>query len=378
VEGEHLNWENLFAPIILERGYDYYIHRNVTSIKRTESKVRAIVSGSEDYSVYIVFDGDRIEEMDCTCPYADDGNRCKHMAAVLFAIDGIEEEVSDIGLHENAREDKQNSDPESGWSGRYELSRCVLERITIMEDLGLPQSEIDSFRKLHWQLPEIRELEMQKLEAAGNVQELITLLEESKEIDKEHHGLVCKYARKLIDCYKELNEVDKVKAGLFNYVTQYSRGDIGAFSELKQYYDKADWELKREEIFAALANDDRNLKPLYAEERLKERLYELLTAKGRNVRGFEKHIIMEINKFAEILRPDYNEGLLNYYEMLIQSMAAFSGGRTHYKDIVACIRKMQKYPGSSERVRKLLENWRFIYSNRPAMQEELRVLYSQV
>ena len=31
--------------------------------------------------------GDPIEDMLCDCPYAEDGNYCKHMAAVLFAVD---------------------------------------------------------------------------------------------------------------------------------------------------------------------------------------------------------------------------------------------------------------------------------------------------
>jgi hypothetical protein len=328
-------------------------------------------AGDNDFAKYM------LDELNAECARIGFGEYLSEMID-----DFISDHFNDEGFANNRLEviDERigRAKLEKGWSGRYELSRCVLERIAIMEDLGLPPGEIEAFRKLYWQLPDIRELEMQKLKAAGDVQGLITLLEESLEIDGGYAGLVSKYARKLIDCYKELNEVDKVKDGLFNYVTQHSRGDISAFSELRQYYDEAEWELKREEIFSALANDDRTLKPLYAEERLKERLYELLTAKGRTVRGFEKIIIMEINKYEEILRPDYNEGLLNYYEMLIQSMAVFTGGRTHYKDIVACIRKMLNYPGSSERVRKLLENWRFSYSNRPAMQEELRVLYSLV
>ena len=31
--------------------------------------------------------------MFCDCPYADDGNYCKHMAAVLYEIEGGEVEV---------------------------------------------------------------------------------------------------------------------------------------------------------------------------------------------------------------------------------------------------------------------------------------------
>ena len=35
----------------------------------------------------IKFDGGEIEDMECSCPYADDGNYCKHMAAVLYAAE---------------------------------------------------------------------------------------------------------------------------------------------------------------------------------------------------------------------------------------------------------------------------------------------------
>lgn len=66
-----------------------------------------------------------------------------------------------------------------------------------------------------------------------------------------------------------------LERGYDYYVTQHGLGDVSAFSELKQYYNEAEWKSKREEIFSALANDDRSLKPLFAEERLRERLYEL-------------------------------------------------------------------------------------------------------
>lgn len=47
----------------------------------------ATVVGGDDYMVEIVFHNGNIIGMDCDCPYAMDGHNCKHMAAVLFAIE---------------------------------------------------------------------------------------------------------------------------------------------------------------------------------------------------------------------------------------------------------------------------------------------------
>ena len=56
----------------------------------TEDGYKAVVSGSEDYSVEIVIENGKVLSMVCDCPYAEDGNNCKHMAAVLYEIEGGE------------------------------------------------------------------------------------------------------------------------------------------------------------------------------------------------------------------------------------------------------------------------------------------------
>lgn len=84
-------WENYFAPKILKRGFDYYRSGCVLSLDEddTENCIEAVVSGTEDYFVNIYLDKSQknIVEMDCDCPYAEDGSHCKHMAAVLYAVD---------------------------------------------------------------------------------------------------------------------------------------------------------------------------------------------------------------------------------------------------------------------------------------------------
>jgi len=82
------NWRNLFANHILDRGENYYRTGAVTDVKKDEDgDYEAIVIGSDDYHVEINFDHGEIEDLWCDCPHAEDGNHCKHMAAVLYHLE---------------------------------------------------------------------------------------------------------------------------------------------------------------------------------------------------------------------------------------------------------------------------------------------------
>lgn len=71
----------------------------------------ALVEGTDVYEIEIEMDDDGIYEMSCTCPYADDGNYCKHMAAVLYHIHGEEKEEVEPSWMERAKlENKELED----------------------------------------------------------------------------------------------------------------------------------------------------------------------------------------------------------------------------------------------------------------------------
>ena len=80
-----MNWKGLFTPRILQRGLEYYRNLAVEDLHITDDRITASVLGTEKYAVKIDIKNDAVEAMSCTCPYAADGNTCKHMAAVLFA-----------------------------------------------------------------------------------------------------------------------------------------------------------------------------------------------------------------------------------------------------------------------------------------------------
>ena len=85
-----MNWKELFKPHILERGYDYYRSGKVEILEKSDNEVDAVVSGSDEYYVNIRFSHGDVDEVYCDCPYANDGYDCKHMAAVLYALEAPE------------------------------------------------------------------------------------------------------------------------------------------------------------------------------------------------------------------------------------------------------------------------------------------------
>ena len=83
-------WKNYFKPWILERGRAYYRDNCVTKLIHTENEIQARVEGSEEYCVEIQLTDGMPIDMSCDCPYADGGENCKHMAAVLYAVEAKE------------------------------------------------------------------------------------------------------------------------------------------------------------------------------------------------------------------------------------------------------------------------------------------------
>ena len=80
-----MHFKKLFAPHILNRGYYYFIDNAVTRLKEKDGIITARVEGTTMYDVSIEHNGPDIIDMECSCPYAEGGYNCKHMAAVIYA-----------------------------------------------------------------------------------------------------------------------------------------------------------------------------------------------------------------------------------------------------------------------------------------------------
>ena len=104
-------WKSLFRSHILSRGYGYYVDGAVMELEKTEQGFRAIVEGTNNYEVEILLHDGEVYDMYCDCPYAADGNHCKHMAAVLFAMeDKIEKDRDRQGVQGIAKKGSEKEE----------------------------------------------------------------------------------------------------------------------------------------------------------------------------------------------------------------------------------------------------------------------------
>ena len=147
-------WKKQFAPIIWQRGQKYYEDGFVSKVSQDGNTITAMVSGNAVYKVTIRFLNGEPEAMDCTCPFADGGAHCKHMAAVLCAIDAGEFTFTE----------EPTIDPIAYWHSIVtqlpfetvytELLRTVLrneelqERLLIHLNSRLPDGMLKDWRKL--------------------------------------------------------------------------------------------------------------------------------------------------------------------------------------------------------------------------------------
>ena len=82
-----MNWKDYFEKHILERGFDYYKSNAVRIYDYCCDEIEAQVAGSEIYNVVINFKDSDITSMYCDCPYFEEFDYCKHLAATLYYID---------------------------------------------------------------------------------------------------------------------------------------------------------------------------------------------------------------------------------------------------------------------------------------------------
>lgn len=84
---DNLNRQMLFelaGERSFERGEDYFDEERVRSLVEFEGMLAATVEGTEDYRVKLWAESSGLG-FTCECPYADEGNFCKHCVAVGLA-----------------------------------------------------------------------------------------------------------------------------------------------------------------------------------------------------------------------------------------------------------------------------------------------------
>lgn len=248
------------------------------------------------------------------------------------------------------------------WSREYYAGKWVMLRIAIMEEQKIEQSIIDEYCKNYLEINVVRKYYIENCINRKDYNTAIHLLKEGKIINKDWPGLVLDYSLKLKNLYNKLENHELYEEELWSLVLKYKAGDVNLYRELKSLYTNQEWEEKREIIFDKLSKRVA-IDKLYKEEKLYDRLLEVVL----NSSGLYKLI-----EYEKCLKNKYPKELLQKYETVVESMASYTSDRKRYKEIVAVLRKMQKYPEGKEKVAKLVTDWQSTYRNRPAMMDELK------
>jgi len=136
------NLKNQISDKIVQRGYAYFTDGLVDDLEETKSgNWQAFVEGSDIYHIKISLKNDAIENYSCDCPY-DGGPVCKHIVAVLYAIQGEINDGVEIIKSENKKDNKSNNKEHSG----KELFLEILNKIK-EEDLKNFIKEYSSHNK---------------------------------------------------------------------------------------------------------------------------------------------------------------------------------------------------------------------------------------
>lgn len=80
-------YKRVFPSKIWNRGDIYYRSGRVSEFIMKDGNYICTVNGSDRYEVMLEIFDHRILDMYCDCPYAEDGNYCKHMAAAVMKLD---------------------------------------------------------------------------------------------------------------------------------------------------------------------------------------------------------------------------------------------------------------------------------------------------
>ena len=134
-----MNWKRYFTPSILDRGFEYYRRERVKGLSHKGGVYKAFVLGTVIYQTEIKIKNNSIVHVKCNCPHFQDGHYCKHLAAMLYAIEeegGIyQQEV--LELDKKIRPFQRDDD-----TYRYfDMGR-------IAADLEVEESEVEAAKKL--------------------------------------------------------------------------------------------------------------------------------------------------------------------------------------------------------------------------------------
>lgn len=252
-----------------------------------------------------------------------------------------------------------DSEIESVKHDRYQYGNMVLRKLNLMSETGTDFTVIEKTCREYWDSDSARQWLAKHYELRGQIQDAIQVYEEGIQLDREYRGLVNQYREKLLRLYQQIGNDEKYMEYLWLLVTD---GEKEYYRELKSHYTDEEWQCEREKVFQCYFS--LALADMYCEEKLYDRLWELLKEKD----------LQMILGYEDVLLPKYASEILTKYRYSLNRAATQASNRSTYQEWVRLLKRMEKIDGGKELAQQIANEWRVKYRNRRAMMEELSKL----
>lgn len=250
------------------------------------------------------------------------------------------------------------------WSRSYNVGKWATNHLSLLIRSLKTEKEIENYALKYFGYSSLRNVYIRYYLQQNNYEKVISILNESIQIDAGSIGLIRDYRLQLRDVYKKLGDLENYLEQLWQLILVDWKGDLSIFKELKSQYSASDWLKKREIIFNKIENKS-ELAQLYFEEKLYDQLLNVVI--NSNGLSLTQH-------FEKVLIKKYPAAILDKYKQEVTIMAQPTTDRKKYHQIVSLLKDMKKIQGGPEVVSEIARSWRFTYGNRPAMMDELRRL----
>lgn len=292
--------------------------------------------------------------MMCNCPYADGGENCKHMAAVLFAA-----EVKAYSFDEY---DNGETEPwEDALERLPEKTLRDLLRELAVDDVKLQGRliRLDSAQSGPGSAARDRLLEIYM---ESDPEAAIALLLENREADREPGWNRVWNSEKLIRLYRKTGRQAEYEAELRRLVVDYRYIEPAYLQLLKEITAPDEWSALVEKLLTSSGNRSDRLILLNFEQRYETLLKEL--QRFANVH--------DLDRYEKELREWSAEQTRECYVPVLKREMQRATNRKGYWRVVQYLKKLEAYPDGTAAANTLAAYWRECHSNRPAMKDELR------
>lgn len=247
----------------------------------------------------------------------------------------------------------------NSWSSDNDLQEIKQLQLKILERNG----ELDRANQLineNLDSEEFREMAIEKEIGNGNYGTALELCEEGEENDSNYPSIVKKWKNYRLQIYEALEDVEKQKELLLEFVYN---NEYEAYAKLKELYTKDEWEETLEKIFEELEDVSEYLPHVYIYIAENEQ-------RADKILQYVEESPLTVTEFYPYLIDDYSDKVDAIFTRYIKLEAEHATERKKYRDVCEKL-KIYKRACGEEKFDDLVKELKLTYHRKPAFMNEL-------